>query len=56
MKKVINFQRNENSTIGLIQSNLNKLSKQKLNQIKLKRLMNLTQNELDIINKYKKVS
>lgn len=46
----------ESQTIGIIDSNLNKLTDLQKYKLRQKRLNNLTQFELDIINKYKKVS
>ena len=56
MKTKINFNRIENNTIGLIQSNLNRLTDIQRFKLRQKRLMNLTQSEINIIKKYKKVS
>ena len=62
---IINFT-GKNNSIGLrtnnnfftqqIQTKINKLTPSQMLKIKQNRLNNLTQNEIDLINKYKKVS
>ena len=57
LKKIKRFSNTiESQTIGQIDSNLNKLTDLQKYKLRQKRLNNLTQFELDIINKYKKVS
>ena len=57
LKKIKRFSNTiESQTISLIDSNLNKLTDLQKYKLRQKRLNNLTQFELDIINKYKKVS
>ena len=59
MKKQFNFNnitKNENRIIGLIQSKSNKLNQSQILKNKQQRLNNLTQNEINIIKKYKKVN
>ena len=59
MKKHYNYNnisKNENQIIGSIQTKINKLTPSQMLKIKQNRLSNLTQNEIDLINKYKKVS
>ena len=57
LKKIKRFSNTiESQTIGQIDSNLNKLTYLQKYKLRQKRLNNLTQLELDIINKYKKVS
>jgi hypothetical protein len=59
MKKHYNYNnisKNENQIIGSIQTKINKLTPSQMLKIKQNRLNNLTQNEIDLINKYKKVS
>ena len=59
MKKHYNYNnisKNENRIIGSVQSKLNKLTPSQFQKIRQQRLNNLTQNEIDLINKYKKVS
>ena len=59
MKKQFNYNNiinYENRMIGSIQNKFNKLNKSQIKKIKQNRLNNLTQNEIDLINKYKKVS
>ena len=52
MKKSINFNRIETKTIGLVQSNLNKLSDTDTYKLRQKRLRNLTQSELQLFNRF----
>ncbi len=52
MKKSINFNRIETKTIGLVQSNLNKLSDIETYKLRQKRLRNLTQSELQLFNRF----
>ena len=52
MKKSINFNRIETKTIGLVQSNLNKLSDTETYKLRQKRLRNLTQSELQLFNRF----
>ena len=59
MKKHYNYNnisKNENQIIGSIQTKINKLTPSQMLKIKQNRLNNLTQDEIDLINKYKKVS
>ena len=57
LKKIKRFSNTiESQTIGQIDSNLNKLTYLQKYKLRQKRLNSLTQFELDIINKYKKVS
>ena len=59
MKKHYNYNnisKNENQIISSIQTKINKLTPSQILKIKQNRLNNLTQFEIDIINKYKKVS
>jgi hypothetical protein len=59
MKKQFNYNnitKNENRIIGLIQSKSNKLNQSQILKNKQQRLNNLTQNEINIIKKYKKVN
>ena len=59
MKKQFNYNnitKNENRIIGLIQSKNNKLNQSQILKNKQQRLNNLTQNEINIIKKYKKVN
>ena len=59
MKKHYNYNNisnNEKRIIGSVQSKLNKLTPSQFQKIRQQRLNNLTQNEIDLINKYKKVS
>ena len=51
-----NISKNENRIIGSIQSKIKRLNQSQILKIKQIRLNNLTQSEIDIINKYKKVS
>jgi len=50
-----NISKNENRIIGSIQSKIKRLNQSQILKIKQIRLNNLTQSEIDIINKYKKV-
>ena len=50
-----NISKNENRIIGSIQSKIKRLDQSQILKIKQIRLNNLTQSEIDIINKYKKV-
>jgi hypothetical protein len=50
-----NITKNENRIIGSIQSKIKKLDQSQILKIRQIRLNNLTQSEIDIINKYKKV-
>ena len=52
MKTSINFNRIETKTIGLVQSNLNKLSDTETYKLRQKRLRNLTQSELQLFNRF----
>ena len=52
MKTSINFNRIETKTIGLVQSNLNKLSDIETYKLRQKRLRNLTQSELQLFNRF----
>ena len=52
MKKSINFNRIETKTIGLVQSNLNRLSDNQSFKLRQKRLRNLTQSELQLFNRF----
>ena len=52
MKKTINVNRIETKTIGLVQSNLNKLSDIETYKLRQKRLRNLTQSELQLFNRF----
>ena len=52
MKKSINFNRIETNTIGLVQSNLNKLSDTETYKLRQKRLRNLTQSELQLFKRF----
>ena len=59
MKKQFNYNnitKNENRIISLIQSKSNKLNQSQILKNKQQRLNNLTQNEINIIKKYKKVN
>ena len=57
LKKIKRFSNTiESQTIGQIDSKLNKLTDLQKYKLRQKRLNNLTQSELNIINKYKKVS
>tara|TARA_B110000503_G_C6822017_1_gene279275 strand:- start:314 stop:493 length:180 start_codon:yes stop_codon:yes gene_type:complete len=59
MKKHYNYNnvtKNENRIIGLIQSKSNKLNQSQILKKKQQRLNNLTQNEINIIKKYKKMN
>ena len=57
LKKIKRFSNTiESQTIGQIDSNLNRLTDLQKYKLRQNRLNNLTQSELDIINKYKKVS
>ena len=51
-----NMTKNENRIIGSIQSKIKKFDQSQILKIRQIRLNNLTQFEIDIINKYKKVS
>ena len=51
-----NITKNENRIIGSIQSKIKKLDQSQILKIRQIRLNNLTQSEINIINKYKKVS
>ena len=50
-----NITKNENRIIGSIQSKIKKIDQSQILKIRQIRLNNLTQSEIDIINKYKKV-
>ena len=50
-----NITKNENRIMGSIQSKIKKLDQSQILKIRQIRLNNLTQSEIDIINKYKKV-
>ncbi|MDC0970336.1 hypothetical protein OAS37_07695 [Alphaproteobacteria bacterium] len=52
MKTLITFNRIETKTIGLVQSNLNKLSDTETYKLRQKRLRNLTQSELQLFNRF----
>ena len=59
MKKQYNYNnmtKNENRIIGSFQSKIKKFDQSQILKIRQIRLNNLTQSEIDIINKYKKVS
>ena len=51
-----NITKNENRIMGSIQSKIKKLDQSQILKIRQIRLNNLTQSEINIINKYKKVS